>query len=233
MNLSYKKPVDQQLVDKLINYIQSNSKKSTKVIIDINGTINSAVAGVLFKKALAEKLIAIIFDFNTPKTGQLIQLCKSLELDTYLLSRGEAYQNELAAYRLHAEKDICNFYSRFINYHLLTTAEHMKAEVADTEDKSERLTTARPRAFYGSIMPFYSLYKTELYDLAKLLNISTENLNVDYWQKIDPVLFLLTDSQLSPEEISGQYNLDLEWLKKLKSHIEKQSFKIAVNQFII
>ena len=66
MNLSYKKPVDQQLVDKLINYIQSNSKKSTKVIIDINGTINSAVAGVLFKKALAEKLIAIIFDFNTP-----------------------------------------------------------------------------------------------------------------------------------------------------------------------
>lgn len=233
MNLPYKKPIDQQLVAKLIYYIQSNSKKGAKVIINISGALNSLVAGVLFKQALAEKLIAIVFDFNTPKTAQLIQLCKSLGFNTYLLKRGEAYQNELASYKLREEEDIFKFYTRFTNYHLLTTAEHLKATVVDTEDKSERLARLRPAAFYGEVMPFYSLYKTEIYDLAKLLNISIETSDEDYWKQIDPILFLLTEKQISPEEISQQYKIDLEWLTKLKSHIEKQSLKTIVNQFII
>lgn len=82
-------------------------------------------------------------------------------------------------------------------------------------------------------MPFYSLYKTEIFELAKLLNISTTPSNIEYFQKIDPVLWLLNEKQVSPEEISRQYNLDLEWLKKIASYIEKQSLKTAVNQFII
>ncbi len=232
MNLPYKKPVDQQLVDKLIYYIQSTCKKSSKVIVNINGTVNSFVAGALFKQALAEKTITIIFDFNTPKTAKLIESCKNLGFNTYLLKRGKAYQKELYSYKLHKQEDIQRFYTRFTNYHLLTAAQHLKAEVIDTEDKSERLTTARPEAFYGSIMPFYSLFKTEIIDLAKLLNISVEASDEDYWKKIDPVLSILTEKQLSPEEISQQYNLDLQWLKKLKSHLEKQSFK-TVSQYII
>lgn len=233
MNLpiEYKKPIDGQLVAKLISYIQSSCKKSSKIIVEINSTINSLVAGALFQKALVEKAIAIIVDFDTPKTQALTDLCKLLNLNVYVLKRGLAYGVELAKYHLH-QKDVRNFYIRFVNYHLSIQAEMMKAELADAEDKSERLTISRPNVFYGHFMPFYSLYKTEVYDLAKFLNIPTENID-ENWKKIDPVLFLLTEKQASPEEINQQYNIDLHWLKKLKARIDEQLLTTPVSQFII
>lgn len=232
LSVKYKKPVDEQLTEKLIYFIQSVCKKSPKIITPISGTVNSLVAGVLFKKALTEKAVAIIFDFDTPKTNTLIELCKSLDLNTYVLKRGKAYQTESTQYHSH-QKDIRNFYIRFVNYHLSIQADLMKAELTDIADKSDKLTNQRPNLFYGSVMPFYSLYKTEVYELAKLLHISHSPTDLDYWTKIDPVLYLLTEKQLNPEEISQQYNIDLPWLKKLKSRIEKESLETTVSQFII
>lgn len=232
LSVKYKKPIDDQLVDKLTYFIQSSCKKSSKIIIEINGTIDSLLAGALFKKALGEKAIALIIDLDTPKTNTLVDLCKLLDLNTYVLKRGLAYKAELTKYHLH-QKDIRNFYIRFINYHLSIQADMMKADLTDIADKSDRLTSQRPNLFYGSPMPFYSLYKTEVYELAKLLNINQTPTDFDYWAKIDPVLFLLTEKQMSPEEIHEEFNIDLQWLKKLKSQIDKQSFKTPVNQFII
>lgn len=232
LSVKYKKPIDEQLIDKLIYFIQSSGKKSSKVITEINSSINSLVAGVLFKKAFGEKAIALIFDFDSPKTNTLIELCKSLGLNTYILKRGSAYQKELAQYHFH-QKDINNFYIRFVNYHLSIQAEIEKAEIADTTDKSDRLTIQQPNLFYGAFMPFYSLYKSEVYDLARLLNINKTPTDFDYWTKIDPVLFLLTEKQLTPEEISQQYSIDLHFLKRLKAHIDKQLLKTTVSQFII
>lgn len=235
MNLpNYKKPIDDQLVSKLIYFIESSSKKSSKIITEVNGTINSLVSGVLFKKALGEKAMVMVFDFDTPKTNALLALCKLLDLNTYLLKRGANYQSELSSYRLHRQEAINSFYKCFVNYHLSVQADIMKAEVADTEDKSDRLINQRPNGFYGHFMPFYSLYKTEVYDLAKFLKIPDQpSVNYDYWQRIDPVLFLLTEKQSSPQEIAHEFNIDLEWLKKLKTHIDKQSLKSPVSQFII
>lgn len=231
LSLKYKKTIDGQLTEKLIYFIQSASKKSSKIITYISGTVNSFVSGVLFKKALEEKAMAIVFDFDTSKTQELAGICMQLGLNPYILKRSSAYQKELAAYRLHKEKDIRNFYIRFVNYHLSIQADLMKAELSDTEDKSDRLTNSRPHAFYGHIMPFYSLYKTELYDLARLLKINSDA--PDYCKRLDPVLFLLTEKQIKPEEIAQEYNLDLEWLKKLKHRIDKHNLHSAVSQFII
>lgn len=233
-SLKYKKPIDDQLVSKLIYFIESSYKKTTKIITEVNGTINSLVSGVLLKKALGEKAMAIIFDFDTPKTDELLNICKLLDLNTYLLKRGSAYQSELSTYKLHKQEAVRNFYLRFVNYHLSVQADIMKAYLVDTIDKSDRLTSHRPNVFYGSFMPFYSLYKTEIYDLAKFLNIPYDaSADYGYWAKIDPVLFLLTEKQNTPEEIAREFNIDLEWLKKLKNHIDKDSLKSPVSQFII
>ncbi|MBI4035599.1 hypothetical protein HY383_01495 [Candidatus Daviesbacteria bacterium] len=232
-SVKYKRSIDEQLVDKLIYYIQSACKKSTKVIVEINSGINSLAAGVLFKKALGEKAIAIIVDLDAAKTNNLANICQNLGFNTYILKRSTAYQNELAAYHLTKQEDIRRFYKRFINYHLLTAADHMKAELTDTACKSDRLATLRPEGFYGHFAPFYCLYKTEVYDLAKLLGISYEYSEEDkYFTKIDPILYLL-EHQKTPEEISQEFKIDLQWLKKLKSHIDKQSFETPVSQFII
>lgn len=121
----------------------------------------------------------------------------------------------------------------------------MKAALVDTVDKSDRLLGTRPEGFYGHFMPFYCLYKSELYELTKFLNIPDQFIDhtayqdfpypeiVLTWDKIDPILFLLTEKQLSPEEISQKFNIDLHWLKKLKSHIDKQPLKTTVSQFLI
>ncbi|MBI2315229.1 hypothetical protein HYU93_04215 [Candidatus Daviesbacteria bacterium] len=77
----------------------------------------------------------MIFDFEPTQTHSLVEFCQKLNLNTYTLNRTAAYQTELAAYKFHKQSDIKSFYQRFINYHLLTQAEIMKAAVVDTIDK--------------------------------------------------------------------------------------------------
>lgn len=242
-SVKYKKPIDQQLVDKLIGFL---SESKDKIIVMIDGSINTLVAGALVKRVKAENGMALIFDFETAKTNQLVQICKYLGLESYLLNRNAAYQKELSSYNLHKLSDIKNFYKKFINYHLSIQAENMKAKIIDTVCKSDRLLDNRPDSFYGHLMPFYSCYKSELFDLANLLGIPHQDLNnSNYqdllypnnialpWDKMDPILFLLTEKQLTPEQISQDLKVDLQWLKKLKSHIDKESLKTTVSQLII
>lgn len=242
-SVSYKKPIDEQLINKIINYLQ----RLPKVMVGISEDINSIVMGALLKQALGEKVIAMIVDFGNETTTTLVDICTKLNLNTYVLKRGAAYQAEINAYHLHRSADISKVYQRFISYHLLVQADQMKVDLVDTIDKSTRLLGTRPEGFYGQIVPFYPLYKTEVSDLVSLLSLPF-NLNssgqsyqdlpypdnlVLTFDKIDPILFLLTEKQLTPEEISQQFNIDLKWLKRLKSHIDKQPLKTTVNQFLV
>ncbi|MBI2600619.1 hypothetical protein HYW42_01585 [Candidatus Daviesbacteria bacterium] len=247
----YKKPVDEQLVTKLTDYLQHyyqylSKHGHHKIMVRISGDINSIVAGALLRQASKENIVAMIFDFGTDETNSLVELCKYSGLETFILKRGAAYQSEISAYQLHTPASLKRFYQRFINYHSAIQAENMKAVIVDTFDKSDRLLGNRPEGFYGHLMPFYSLYKSELYDLAQFLNIPgqfipltnyqgllyPENIALT-WDKIDPILFLLTEKQISPEEISQQFCVDLTWLKKLKTRIDKKSLETTVSQFII
>lgn len=229
-SFKYKKPIDQQLVDKLTGFL---SESREKIIVMIDGSINSVVAGALVKRAKAENSIALIFDFETPKTNQLAQICKYLDLESYLLNRTVAYQKELSSYNLHKLSDIKKFYKKFISYHLSIQAENMKVKIIDTVCRSDRILDKRPEGFYGHFMPFYSLYKSEIFDLANFLEIPQQFIPNNTYEQIDPVLFLLTEKQLSPEEISQECNIDLPWLKKLKTRVEKELFQTPVSQFII
>lgn len=233
--VKYKKPVDEQLVNKLTDYIQLTAKHLSKmglskIMVGIFET-NSLIAATLLKQTLKDQVIAMILDFGTEYTNNLIQICNKLALDAYLLKRGAAYQEEVVSFG-----KTPNHYKRFTGYHLLIQADQMKAALIDTIDKSDRLLGARPQGFYGHFMPFYALYKSELFDLASFLQIPVDTSQTYQdltYDKLDPILYLLTEKQLSPEEISKQHNIDLNWLKRLKSHIDKQLFQTPVSQFII
>lgn len=251
-SVKYKKFIDQQLISKLLSHIQSAYNRLSKlgfskIMLGISGAKFEFLIAYLLKQALAEKIIVIIFDFdNEALTNHLTQMCRSLSLDAYILQRGRNYRNEASSYNLHTKTSIKHFYRRFLNYHSFIQADIMKAAVVDTFDKSSRLASFRPEGFYGHLMPFYSLYKSELDDLSKILNtpnqFKTGSVYQDLpypdnlvltWDKVDPILFLLTEKQLGPEEISQQFNIDLNWIKKLKSHIDKQLFQTTVSQCII
>ena len=233
-SVKYKKPIDQQLVDKLLGFLSKTHHH--KIMVRITEEINTLIASTLLKQAVGENMIAMIFDFGTAQTENLVGICKTLKLNAYVLKRGAASQAELSSYRLHSQSEIRNFYQRFINYHLLIQADIMRAAVLDTIDKSDRLLSTRPEGFHGHFMPFYSLYKSELFELASFLKIPFDNLPTYQdltYDKLDPVLYLLTEKQLSPEEISQKYTIDLNFLKRLKSHIDKQLFQTTISQFII
>ena len=240
-SIKYKKPIDQQLINKLIDYLQNyyqhlSKHGSHKIMVGIDGEINSLLAAKLLTQALRQaqggNVVAMVFDIINPAwTNSAVEFCKKLGLETYVLQRGTAYQTEIATYKLHKGQDIKKFYKKFINYHLLIQSEHLKAKVVDTADKSDRLLGTRPEGFYGHLMPFYPLYKSELYELAKFLGIPVPQTND--WDKIDPVLYLLTEQQLKVEEISQQFNIDLHWLRSLKIQINKQLFQTTPSQFLI
>ncbi|MBI2597400.1 hypothetical protein HYW41_04545 [Candidatus Daviesbacteria bacterium] len=204
-------------------------------MIGIDGEINSLVAAKLLKQALEENVVALVFDFGGVQTNDLVNFCRQLGLETYILQRGQAYQSEVSAYRLHKPSGLSSFYKRFINYHLLIQADHMKTVLVDTFDKSDRLLGMKPEGFYGHLMPFYSLYKSEICELAKFLGIPAVPTNYQGlpWDKIDPVLYLLTEKQLKIEDISKEHNIDLHWLRSLKIHVNKQLFQTTISQFII
>lgn len=232
----YKKPVNQELINKLLDYIQLSCKYLSKLglsktMIGIYEDTNCLVAAKLLKQALGENAAAMIFDLGTANTNSLIEFCNSISLTSYILKRGEAYQTEVKAYNLHKEPDLNHFYKRFINYHLQIQAEHMKTALVDTIDKSDRLLGTRPEGFYGQLMPFYSFYKSEILDIAKFLGIPDKLINTS--SELDPVLYLLAEKLYAPEQISQQYNLDLNFVKKLKSRIDKQPLKSTPSQFII
>ncbi|TSC87548.1 MAG: Uncharacterized protein G01um10147_526 [Microgenomates group bacterium Gr01-1014_7] len=233
MNLP--KRIDQQLVDKLINFIKYSHKNFSKVMVGINGDLNSLVAAAALQRALGEKAVALIFDFDeAARTNSLTAFCQNLSLNTYILKRGVAYRSELSSYHPHQPEAVRNFYNRFINYHLLIQADNMKAVLVDIIDKSDRLAGTRPQGFYGQIMPFYSLYKTEIIELAKLLNLPEQFIpKTNQWEKVDQILYLLTEKTLKPEEIAEQLHIDLEWIKKINSRINKDYLNSPVNQFII
>lgn len=243
-SVNYKKPIDEQLVNKLVNYL--TNLKAHKIMVGVSGEISSLLVCLLLKKALKEQVVVMIVDINNNLTQEMIELYKQLNFETYILDRRDAYQNSILNYPRHTLPGIRNFFQRFVNYQLLTQADVMKAILIDTADKSDRLLGTKPAGFYGHFMPFYALYKSELLDLAPVLNIPgqfissgsyqdllyPENIALP-WDKIDPVLFLLTEKQLSPEEISQQCNIDLSWLKRLKQHVDKQLFQTPLSQFII
>lgn len=200
--------------------------------------INSLAAAVLLKQAIKEAALALVFDFGDGRADPLVEFCQNINLETYTLDRKKEYQRELFSLKHHSQLKVRKFYQRFIAYHLITVAESMDAGVLDTLDKSERLLEERSEGFYGHLMPFYSLYKSEVFDLAHFLNISDQFMAPtgylgNPWDKMDPILYLLTEKQVSPEEISNQYQIDLSLVKKINSKINKELFKIPVSQLII
>ena len=251
-SVKYKKPIDEQLPTKLISYLQSYHQRLSKrayhgILLGIDGEVNSWIAAKLLKQALGDNVWTIVFDFGNPAwTDSLVKFCEQLGLEHTVLNFGPEYQEEISLYKLHKPFDLRLFYYRFINFHLLTMADQLNANLVGTADKSDRLLGIRPEGFYGHFMPFYSLYKSEIYDLAHYLGIpdqyifKTEFQNISYpdklaltWDRIDPVLFLLTEKQLTPQEIAQQYNIDIHWLRKLKNLVNKQLFQTTVSKFII
>lgn len=116
--------------------------------------------------------------------------------------------------------------------------------VAGTSDKSELYTGYFAKFGDGAadILPIADLYKTEVRALGKYLDIPSvilqkkssprlwvnhlaeEELGMDY-ETIDPILHMLVDKKLKPEQIAKKLSVSIDQVRKVKQMIDKNAHK--------
>ncbi len=250
--VSYKITIDNNLVKKIINFIKTSHDNLQKiglegVVIGLSGGIDSSVCAMLAKKALGrERVHAVVIDYSIFER-ELVTLNNArkfgndLDLDHSIIKIGDVikrYGQE--DYKLTTFFDL-NLQTRLIQNELFQIADDRMSTVISTIDRSERLLGRYMEFFYGHIEPLYDLYKTEVYDLAKVLGgpdyIFQTRPGCENWMwdddifgttydVLDAVLYLITEKGMSVGEVAKDYNIDLKWLQGIDGRMRHQQFRI-------
>lgn len=240
MSVTYKKPIDQQLVDKLVDFLARGNKKT---IIDLSGSVNSLVACSLLKTALGGSFTAVIVDLapsphpgsDSEETKNLFRFASFSGISCIIVKAGIAYNEQIAIDPPKGQHKEA-FNQRFMSNILLQTADNLGAVICDPLDKSERVLGLK-KGNEGSIVPFYSLYKSEIYDLYSYLNLPQEFVKEEIstfgvsYAELDPMIYLLLEKQLSVGDIASEH-VDAALLAKLKKTLDHQVFTTP-NQLIL
>jgi len=217
----------QQEADKIIKFIQSTFKQQgfKKGIIAVSGGLDSALSLILASKALSpENIYTLQLPFTdqsvedsdliiqTAKIPQTNRLVFNIKNSVNVLAK--ELNNKPAKVRLG------NITARLRMIHLFDQAKKLKTLVIGTENKSEQVLGYYTR--FGDsasdIEPISHLYKIQLYQLAKHLqipeNIIKKSPSAGLWlnqtdeqelgfsyQQADPVLSLLIDKKLPQSEV--------------------------------
>lgn len=249
----YKRKVDQKLIDQLVKFIKSSVHETSqiglnKVVVGLSGGVDSSVACALAKNAFGKKALAVIVDFGDKKnfskeTKFSIEVAKKIGIQFKVIKAGLLFDEHLKLLGKNNLLIQMHLRTRFIHMIIFDVADHEFAAVIDTSDKSERLLGRYAEYFYGHFAPFYDLYKTEVYDLAKLLKLPNEVLenpgcidllDIDAfgvsWQILDPIIYLLGTKTVTVEKLAKSYNIDKVWLVKIKNRLDKQHLRLETKK---
>lgn len=247
ISLSIKPEVE---INRIVSFLKRVQKKTkiTKVVVGISGGIDSTTVFYLLRKVyLPENIYPALLNFY-PKDNNLIkkilsqaQIPKENILDLSIKPMVWEIQK-----RLGADSPIRkgNLMARVRMIALFDLAKKVNGLVSGTENKSERLLGYFTR--FGDaasdVEPIGHLYKTQVYELARTLNIPQQIIKAapaaGLWdnqtdekefgftyRQADPVLHLYFDRKIKIETIvkSGFKNA-----KKIIAFAEKNKFKHEV-----
>lgn len=243
----------EQEAKKIVKFLKTTFKTQgfNKAIVAVSGGVDSATTLLLTVKALGRENV---FSLQLPHKNQSIEhgsliinqagLAKENQL---LIDISEAV-DKLAA-NLEANEDQLrqgNIIARVRMICLFDQAKKHQALVVGTENKSENVLGYYTR--FGDaasdLEPIGHLYKTQVYQLAQYLGVAKEILTVapsaglwpeqtdakelgfDYTEA-DPVLQLLIDEQMTPEQIIQQ-GFDKQLVNKIIQRLKAVKFKKEV-----
>ncbi|EHX5436776.1 NAD+ synthase [Campylobacter jejuni] len=234
----------QKITEKMCDFIQEKVKNSQSqgVVLGLSGGIDSALVATLCKRALKENVFALLMPTQISNKANLedaLRLCADLNLEYKIIE----IQSILDAFIKQSENttlvSLGNFAAR-IRMSLLYDYSALKNSlVIGTSNKSELLLGYG--TIYGDLAcafnPIGSLYKSEIYALAKYLNLHENFIkkapSADLWEnqsdeadlgfsyaKIDKGLKAL---ETNDEKLLRM--LDPSLIAMLKNRMQKNAFK--------
>jgi NAD+ synthase len=243
----------EQEVKKIVEFLKTTFKTQgfSKGLVAVSGGVDSATTLLLTVKALGKENV---FSLQLPnknqpiENGSLIIEQAGLAKESQLLIDISEAVDKLTA-NLKADEDQVrqgNIIARVRMICLFDQAKKHQALVVGTENKSENVLGYYTR--FGDaasdLEPIGHLYKTQVYQLAQYLGVpgkilsaapsaglwaeqtDAKELGFDY-AEADPVLHLLIDEQMRPEQII-QHGFDKDLVNKIIQRLKAVKFKKEV-----
>ncbi|MEJ3877863.1 NAD+ synthase [Campylobacter jejuni] len=234
----------QKITEKMCDFIQEKVKNSQSqgVVLGLSGGIDSALVATLCKRALKENVFALLMPTQISNKANLedaLRLCADLNLEYKIIE----IQSILDAFIKQSENttlvSLGNFAAR-IRMSLLYDYSALKNSlVIGTSNKSELLLGYG--TIYGDLAcafnPIGSLYKSEIYALAKYLNLHENFIkkapSADLWENQSDEAdlgfsYTKIDKGLKALETNDEKllrTLDPSLIAMLKNRMQKNAFK--------
>ncbi|EAI4486615.1 NAD+ synthase [Campylobacter jejuni] len=234
----------QKITEKMCDFIQEKVKNSQSqgVVLGLSGGIDSALVATLCKRALKENVFALLMPTQISNKANLedaLRLCADLNLEYKIIE----IQSILDAFIKQSENttlvSLGNFAAR-IRMSLLYDYSALKNSlVIGTSNKSELLLGYG--TIYGDLAcafnPIGSFYKSEIYALAKYLNLHENFIkkapSADLWENQSDEAdlgfsYAKIDKGLKALETNDEKllrTLDPSLIAMLKNRMQKNAFK--------
>jgi len=259
LDVRYKLPMDGHVVAAGVEFLRRVNDSLNPIgldgaVVGISGGIDSVATALLAQQALGpERVWKVVVDYGVfrgemPAIAEAKQIAQllggpviSVPIGDLVVRRGRAGDLGTSWFL-----DL-NLQTRSIQNVLFEVADRKSAWVVSTTDRSERLLGRFTEFFYGHGEPLSDLYKTEVYDLARQLGapemVLSRKAGCESWMwdddlfgttydVIDPVLYLLTEQHLTPDEVSRKCKIDAEWVRKLAQRMHLQQPRLSTNRLL-
>lgn len=216
--------ITKKTLDSILSFLQLEVEKRgfTQVVVGLSGGIDSAVVSVLCNMALGGNIKALLMPSLNSSQASIddsIFLCENFRIDYDITSIKDLDSVFCNIYKSHTKLSRGNFCARMRMAMLYHVAQMENRLVVGTSNKTEIMLG------YGTIFgdlacainPIGNLYKTQIYMLAKLLDIPTQIIN-------KPPSADLYEGQTDEKELGYGYDeIDpfLEFYEKVKGDITK------------
>ncbi len=251
--------MDNQILNEIINqdyakiqnnvesFLRQHVTKSQGFVFGLSGGIDSAVVARICAKSFKDKTLALVMPDSkiSPKeeTGDALHLVDSLGLN-YKLIDISLIHSQFANVLDQDERALGNLRARIRTSILYYYANLTNCLVVGSSDRSEYLIGYFTKYGDGAadIFPIISLYKTQVKELAKLLQIKqsiiTKKSSPHLWkghvaedeigasyEEIDSTLYCMIDKKMSVDETVSSTGIRKDKIEKIHQLYKKSEHK--------
>lgn len=237
--------------DKIVNWMKQKVSESgaSGAVIGLSGGIDSSVVAALAKLALGENVLGVIMPCESIEedSDHAHLLAEKLNINTEFIDLGNVFNSLRHSLPAGEGLAVANMKPRLRMTALYYFANTKNFLVLGTGNRSELLQSYFTKYGDGGadLLPIGKLYKKEVYELARTLNIPIEiiekpasaglwpgqtdedEMGISY-DKLDSILRLIFDKKIEYEEVAHNLNIDIALVKKVMDRYEKGKHKLSL-----